>query len=129
MCSENGTSLLEVLIALLLIAMGILSVAPMFVYSADVNATGANISSLTAMATARMESLRATPFHELIPGGALTSNVVAYSDTTNPDVVLRWEIIDGGGPTDTKTIRLIAILVSQLSGRPKSVELTTLRSR
>ena len=127
--SEYGTSLLEVLVALLLIAMGALSVAPMFVSSADANASGAHISTLTSMATARMEALRATAFHNLIPGGSLTSNLVAYSDTTDPGVVLRWEIIDGGGPGDTKTIRLIAFVVRLRPGRPKSVELTTLRAR
>ncbi len=126
---EDGTSLLEVLVALLLIAMGALSVAPMFVTSADANATGADITSLTSMATARMESLRATAFHNLIPGGSLTSSLASYSDTTDPKAVVRWEIIDGGGPTNTKTIRLIALVVTQLPGQQKSVELSTLRSR
>ena len=127
--SENGTSMLEVLVALLLIAMGALSVAPMFISSAGANASGANISLLASMATARMESLRATAFHNLIPGGSLTSSLASYSDTTDPNAVVRWEIIDGGGPTDTKTIRLIAFVVSQLSGRRKAVEFSTLRSR
>ncbi len=68
---ENGTSLLEVLVALLLIVMGALSVAPMFISSADANASGANISWLTSIAAARMESFRATAFHELVAGGAL----------------------------------------------------------
>ncbi len=126
---ENGTSMLEVLVALVLIAMGALSVAPMFVSSANANASGADISSLTAVATAQMESLRATAFHNLIPGGSLTSDLADYSDTTDPDAVLRWEIIDGGGPTDTKTIRLIAFAMRQLSGPRKSVELSTQRSR
>ncbi len=127
--SENGTSLLEVLVALLLIAMGALSVAPMFVSSARANASGADISSLASMATARMESLRATAFHDLIPGGSLTSSLASYSDTTDPNAVVRWEIIDGGGPADTKTIRLIALVATQLPGPRKSVELSTLRSR
>ena len=126
---ENGTSLLEVLLALLLIAMGVLSIAPMFVLSARVNASGGKISSLTSMATARMETLRATAFHNLIPGGSLTSNVATYSDTTDPDTVVRWEIIDGGGPTDTKTIRLVAFVVTPLAEHRKSVEISTLRSR
>ncbi len=127
--SDNGTSLLEVLLALVLIAMGALSVAPMFVSSAGANASGADISSLTSIATAHMESFRATAFHNLIPGGSLTSDIAGYSDTTDPDAVLRWEIIDGGGPTDTKTIRLIAFATRQLTGPRKSVELSTLRSR
>lgn len=127
--SENGTSLLEVLVALLLIVMGALSVAPMFISSAKANASGADISSLTSIATARMESFRATAFQDLVAGGSLTSNLAGYSDTTVPGVVLRWVIVDGGGPSDTKTIRLIATVVTQLAGRPKSVELTTLRAK
>ncbi len=126
---ENGTSLLEVLVALVLIAMGALSVAPMFVSSANANATGGDISSLTAMAMAQMESLRATAFHNLIPGGSLMSDLADYSVTTDPDTVLRWEIIDGGGPTDTKTIRLVAFAVTPLPEHRKSVEISTLRSR
>ena len=127
--SESGTSLLEVLVALLLIAMGALSVAPMFVSSADSNAADAGISSLTSMATARMEALRALAFQNITPGGSLTSNVTNYSDATDPDFVLRWEIIDGGGPTGTRTVRLIAFVTSQLASQPQSVELTSLRSR
>lgn len=127
--SENGTSLLEVLVALLLIAMGALSVAPMFVSAADATASGANISSLTSIATAQMESLRATAFHQLVAGGSLTSNLADYSDITDPDAVVRWEIIDGGGPAGSKTIRLIAFVVRLRPGKPKSVELTTLRAR
>ncbi len=126
---ENGTSLLEVLVALLLIAMGALSVAPMFVSSASANAAGADISVLTWIAAARMESLRATAFSDLVPGGSLTSSLASYSDTTDPDAIVRWEIIDGGGPTDTKTIQLIAFAETQLYGPRKIVELSTLRSR
>ena len=81
MRSEVGTSLLEVLVALLLISMGALSVAPMFVSSAEANAAGADISSLTSRATARMEALRASTFQGMAPGGSLTSNVTNYSDT------------------------------------------------
>jgi type II secretory pathway pseudopilin PulG len=126
---EDGTSLLEVLVALLLIAMGTLGVAPMFVSSMDANAAGADISSLNSMATARMESLRGIAFHNLIPGGSLTTNDVGYSDTSNPGVVVRWEIVDGGGPTGTRTIRLIAFGLTQLTEQPRSVALTTLRAR
>jgi hypothetical protein len=126
---ECGTSLLEVLVALMLVAMGMLAVAPMFVSSLDSNATGADISSLSGKATARMESLRAEAFHALTPGGSLTSNVSGYSDTSDSQVILRWEIVDGGGPSGTRSIQLVAFRLSQLSAQPSSVLLTTLRSR
>jgi type II secretory pathway pseudopilin PulG len=127
--SEGGTTLLEVLVALLLVAIGTLSIVPMFVSSLDVGAAGADIGSLNARATARMEALRAAAFHQLSPGGSLTSDVAGYSDTSDPEIVVRWKIIDGGGPPGSRTIRLIAFATSQLPGQMRSVELTTLRSR
>lgn len=127
--SESGTSLLEVVVALLLIALGTLAVVPMFVSAKGVNASGADISSLSAKATAQMESLRAEPFHHIVAGGSLTSNVAGYSDTSDPKVVVRWQVVDGGGPSGTKTIRLLAFAVTELSAKASSVELTTLRSR
>lgn len=126
---ETGTSLLEVVIALLLIAVGTLAVVPMFVSAEEVNASGADISSLSAIATAQMESLRAEPFHHIVAGGSLTSNVAGYSDTSDPEVVVRWQVVDGGGPAGTKTIRVLAFAVSELSEHVRSVELTTLRAR
>jgi hypothetical protein len=126
---ETGTSLLEVLVALTLVSLGLLAVAPMFVSSVDTSATGADISSLCSKATARMESLRAEPFHELVPGGSLTSDVSGYSDTTDPRFTLRWEIVDGGGPSGTRSVQLVAFRLSELSAQPSSVVLTTLRSR
>jgi hypothetical protein len=126
---ETGTSLLEVVLALLLIAMGTLAVVPLFVSAKGVNATGADISLLSAKATAQMESLRAEPFHHIVAGGSLTSDVAGYSDTSDPGIVVRWEIVDGGEPAGTKTIRLLAFAVTELSEQERSVELTTLRAR
>ena len=126
---EAGTSLLEVLVALLLTAVGTLAVVPMFVSAQDVNASGADISVLSAKATARMESLRAEPFHHIAAGGSLTSNVTGYADTSDPKVVVRWRVVDGGGPAGTKTIRVRAFAVTEISNQARSVELTTLRSR
>ena len=127
--NEAGTSLLEVVIALLLIALGTLAVVPMFVSAKGMNASGADISSLSAIAAAQMESLRAESFHDIVAGGSLTSNVAGYSDTSDPEVVVRWQVVDGGGPAGTKTIRLLAFAVSELSAKLRSVELATLRSR
>jgi hypothetical protein len=126
---EAGTSLLEVVIALLLIALGTLAVVPMFVSAKGVNASGANISVLSAKATAQMESLRAEPFHHIVAGGSLTSSVAGYSDTSDPRVVVRWQVVDGGGPAGAKTIRLLAFAVGELPGQVRSVGLTTLRAR
>ena len=126
---QDGSSLVEVLVAMLLLAIGAVAVVPLFVSSVRRNAASADVSSLGATATARLELLRNTPAYSLNPGGSLSSNVAGYSDTSDPAVVVRWEIVDGGGPAGVKTIRSMAIAVRQVYGRQESVQLATLRGR
>jgi type IV pilus assembly protein PilV len=125
----RGFSLVEVLIALLLLTVGVLAVAPMFISAARENAGGADIGSTGAMAVARLELLRTSDFDDLTAGGSLVSNVAGFHDVSDPDFVVRWEIIDGGGPAGVKTIRVRALALRQVAGMPKSVELTTMRAR
>ena len=127
--SQRGTSLLEVLIALFLLAVAVVSLAPMFMTSAAVGAAGGKIGTLNSVANDRMETLRAAPFHTLGAGGSLTSDVSGYSDTSDPDFPVRWEIVNGGGPTGTRTITVRALGISPIPGQSRSVELTSLRSR
>jgi len=126
---ERGSSLAEVLVALFLIAIALLAAAPMFVLSTKENSVGADTGRVGSRANARMELLRTTPYYDLQPGGGLNSNVTGFFDTSDPDVVVRWEIVDGGGPTGTRTIAVRALATRQVIGRPSSVVLRTLRVR
>jgi hypothetical protein len=101
----------------------------MFISASRENAAGADIGSTGALAVARLETLRASDFDDLTAGGSLTSNVAGYHDLSDPDFVVRWEVVDGGSPAGIKTIRVRATAVRQTTGLPKSVELTTLRAR
>lgn len=127
--TERGTSLLEVLIALSLIAIGVVGMAPLFVSSLDTGSAGAEIGTLSTAATARMEILRAKPFQTLANGGSLLSNMSLFSDLSHPDFFVRWEISDGSSPTGVKKIAVRAVSKSALRGSPRSITLTTLRSR
>ena len=127
--SCRGFSLVEVLIALLLLSVGVLAVAPMFISASRENVAGADIGSTGAMAVARLETLRTADFDDLTAGGSLTSNVTGYFDDLDPGFIVRWEIVDGGGPSGIKTIRVRATAVRMSPGMRKSVELTTLRGR
>jgi len=126
---EWGSSLLEVVVALMLIAMGALSVAPLFVSSMDANRAAGDIGSLSSAATARMETLRSEDFYDLVAGGSLTTDVSGYSDASDPDFVIRWQVVDGGGPAGSKTLRVGALALHAAAGQPKYVELALLRSR
>ena len=127
--NERGYSLAEVLVALFLIGIGVLAAAPALVSSMKQNATGADLGRVGAVAITRMELLRSIPFHDLFAGGSLNADQAGYYDDSDPEVGVRWEIVDGGGPPGVRTIRVRAEAVRQSIGLPKSIELTLVRSR
>jgi prepilin-type N-terminal cleavage/methylation domain-containing protein len=115
---EQGFSLVEVLVALVILSFGVLSVGQMFVYAIRRAAASADIGKAGAAAVKRMENLRATPFASLTAG--------AFSDTTDPAVTVSWTIDPG---TTIKTITVTGTARRQLSGPAKKVKLMTLRAK
>ncbi len=126
---QAGFSLLEVLVAMLLLAVLLLATAPLFVYATYGTRTGADLSFVGAAAQTRLEILRGTKFASLPAGGALTTNVTNFSDLTNPDVIVRWKIVDSGSPPTRKTISVRAFARRHYVGAAKDVTVSTLRSR
>jgi len=126
---ERGFSLVEILVALLILMFGLLAVVPMFVYGVRRVAASADIGKAGAAAVKRMEQLRATDFGGLAAGGSLNSNVVSYSDATDPAVIVRWSISDNVTPATVKTISVVAIARRQISGPAKRVQFVTMRAR
>jgi prepilin-type N-terminal cleavage/methylation domain-containing protein len=127
--SSAGFTLIEVLVALVLIGIGVLAAAPMFVYAMQGNAVAADFGSVGAIAVERMELLRSQDYSTLAPGGSLTSSVSGYSDTSNPDYVVRWQIADNAVPSGTRSVTVRAIAVRRVVGARKEITLTTLRGR
>jgi prepilin-type N-terminal cleavage/methylation domain-containing protein len=128
---SSGFTLVEVLLALFLIAIGVLAAAPMFVYAMKGNAAGADFGSAGAIAVERMEVLRSTRYTDLDAGGDLNSDAtvagVDYFDNSNPEFTVRWLIVDNVAPADTKTITVEVTALRQVVGQRKGVTLTTLR--
>lgn len=126
--SGAGFSLVEVLLALVLLQIGLLAVAPLFIYATQASASGADMGTVGAAAVERMEVLRATEFDTLTAGGSLTANQTGFFDTSDPDFTVRWEIVDDATPPTQKTIRVRALANRQVVGLPKEVTLVSLRS-
>ncbi len=129
--NASGFTIVEVLVALFLMAIGVLAAAPMFVYAMQGNAVGADFGSAGAIAVERMEILRGTRYTDLPAGGDLASDTSAggvdYFDNSDPDFTVRWLIVNNVSPADTKTITLRVTAVRQVVGNRKGVTLTTLR--
>jgi len=124
-----GFTLVEVMIAIFLIGIGLLAVAPLFVYAAKTSATSADLGTVGAQAVRRMENLRARSFNSLTAGGSLTSNVASYFDASDPACLVRWTIADDATPATRKTIVVRAQAARRVVGLQKEVQLTTVRVR
>jgi prepilin-type N-terminal cleavage/methylation domain-containing protein len=126
---SGGFSLIEVLLAMVILGLSVLAVGPLFVYGTRKTASSGDLGRVGAAAVKEMELLRRASFNSLTAGGSLTSNVTSFSDTTDPAVILRWTISDNATPATVKTINVVAIAKRTVSGPAKTVQLSTMRSR
>ena len=123
-----GFTLLEVVIALFLIAVGVTATAPLFVYASQENAAGGDMGEVGSTAARQMERLRAEEFGLLANGGSLTADVAGFFDDSHPDVRVRWTIVDNPNPpAGTKVLTVRALALGNPIGRPKEVTLVAVR--
>jgi competence protein ComGC len=124
-----GFTLVETLIALFLASVTILAAAPLFMHAAQATAVSGDRGVVGVIAVDRMEQLRQEIWRDLIAGGSLTADVDGFFDGSDPDFLVRWQVIDNSTPTRTKTIRVIALARGNLPGPRRRVELTLIRGR
>jgi type IV pilus modification protein PilV len=128
---EEGFSLIEVLIAVLILTVGLLALAQLMLVATRANSISSHVTSTSALAKERMERLKAEPFYtnaeslvandKLKAGGDLTKDLDgfhAYYDSSGRDrnsvanpvpakqsaYVVRWEIVDMPGIMAMKRI-------------------------
>ena len=126
--NQPGYSLLEVLLGMLLLSFGLMAAAPMFVYAMRATAAGADMGSVGAMAVEQMEQLRSQDYFSLAAGGSVTSDVTGYFDNSDPDYLVRWQIVANATTPVGKTITMRVIAQRQVMGQPKEVTLVTRRA-
>jgi type II secretory pathway pseudopilin PulG len=124
---SSGFTLVEALVAMLLLALGLLAAVPLFTQAMHGADTAGALASAAAAAEDRLELLRATNYGGLPAGGSLSSDVTGYFDTPHPDVVVRWQVVDNVSPPSTKTITVRAVQRGSGPGPARRVELVTLR--
>ena len=124
-----GFTLVEVLLAMFLIGIGLLAVAPMFVYATKSTASSADLGSVGARAVQSLETFMSPDFASLTAGGSLTTNVTSFYDTSDPRFVVRWTIVDNATPATKKTITVRVQAVRQVVGQKKEIQLATVRAK
>ena len=112
LCPENhcGFTLIEVLLAMVVLAFGILAVGSMQVMSIRQNAHSNQVTAASVLARDRLEGLLALVYTDAFEDTALTAGT--YQDDNPPEgYTISWEICDGGAsgcdsPLDTKLIEV-----------------------
>ena len=80
--SESGFTLIEVLIAIVILSIGLLSLAQMIVLATRANSLSGRMTASAALARERLERLKAAPFY------------------TNPAIRARNPVLQDGGDVD-----------------------------
>ena len=125
---EAGMTLVEVLVALVLLSFGVLGVAPIFVVALTSNAASADFGWTGAYAVERAEQLRAQSYNSLTVGGSLTSDSAGYFDYPEPGIVVRWQVTDNGSVVSgTKVVTVRALALRAMQGPSREITLSTIR--
>lgn len=100
---EPGFSLVEALVAMVVLGMIVGSIGQLLTLGTEVNRMSRDTTEIAALAGQKMEELRALPFATLAPGGSLTEDVQGYADTVDrdaegsPEYLRRWRVDAGNG--------------------------------
>lgn len=110
---ERGFSLIEVMVAVVILTVGLLSLAQLMVLATNSNSLSGRMTSSAAIAKERLELLKAAPFYTnvaaktinplLTPGGDTNANLGGYFQYYDPDgrplpgaagalFLVRWQI-------------------------------------
>ena len=123
--SENGFSLIEVLIAIVILTIGLLSLAQMMVLSTNANTLSGRMTSCSGVAKERLERLKAVPFYAnpaarlrnplLVAGGDVNVTVAGFSQFYDSDGLpvaanalfeVRWQIRDVVSPHPMEMLQI-----------------------
>ena len=129
--NERGFTLVEVLIAMVIMSVGLVAVAQLMAVSTQSHRLGRLTSEASILATTKLEELvklnfATAPAVQITAApNSLTTNVANYFDVTGAGYTRRWQV--AAGPT-ADTRRVTVRIIPPLSARPfsKEVEVITI---
>jgi prepilin-type N-terminal cleavage/methylation domain-containing protein len=113
---EDGYTLIEVLIALTIFAVGMLAVAGMQTSAIRMNATAGKLTNLSTLGMDKIEELSALPYSDPLLDPADSPHQEISGDYT-----ISWTVIDNNPVTNTKNITVT------VTGKGKSADMSIVK--
>jgi type IV pilus assembly protein PilV len=131
MKERSGFTLIEVMIALTILAVGLLALATMQIVSIRSNAFSTEMTYATMLAQDRLEQLRNTPYESIPPtSGTPDTEVVDATETSKGMPYTIERTVDDNTPaTDMKRITLVVLWTGAPAGPDKTSGQTTVQFR
>ena len=107
----NGFSLIEVLVALVILSIALLALAGLMVYATTSNSFGGHMTEATTFAQDKLEDLRASSWVSMTPGSDHKPG------STGLDFSRRWSVNTNGDGT----LRTVTITVNWNDGVLRSI--------
>jgi type IV pilus modification protein PilV len=106
--SKEGFTLIEVMIALVILSVGLLALATMQIVSIRANAFSTEMTYASMLAQSEFEEFRNMAYDDITPtGGTPDSKVIPASETSKGiPYTVQWTVKDDNPTTDMKTIEL-----------------------
>lgn len=130
--SESGFTLVEALVAIVILVFGLIAVTNLMLVAASSNSVANQATGAATVAAQRLEQLKAEPFTSLVAGGDVATDVTNFNrDDDLPGVGrihTRWQVVSIAGDAQVYFIRVRSEGTGALSVGRSRAEFTTFRS-
>lgn len=131
--SQAGFTLVEALVAIVILAFGLIAITNLFLVAASSNTVGNATTTAAAQASERLETLKAIEFNTLAVGGDTDGNPATnptFADVRNVQgvgqIITEWQVVNVG--VGDRFIRVRSEAQGGLTGARSRAEFTTFRT-
>jgi prepilin-type N-terminal cleavage/methylation domain-containing protein len=126
--NERGFTLIEVLVALVIATVALVSLAELMAITLRMQMLGRNETSAIRLAQSKIDQLVAVNFTNatVAVGGSLTSDLTNYNDSPESGYLRRWQISAITGETRIRSLT-VKVIPTRVDRRTNAeVQLTTI---
>ena len=129
---QAGFTLIEALLAMIILAFGLIAITNLMVVAASSNSVGNMSSAATALASQQLDLLKARTYTNVVPGGSLSADQTGYFRDDSIDGVgtfkTRWQIVQISGDQQTRFIHVRTEPIAGLFRNRAMADFTTFRT-